>query len=213
MMHRFAVLLALGLFLPFPAQAQQGLRYAVDERFAVINDDAYGDLNVVVQPVTFDKLPAFVQNQLASMAYKCTGNNENAYRIRVYSYTSEGTRRQRLPPNYILDMLPLMGQPLSPCTFPPLCANGLCSLIGFKAIDKDTWTRSFYLPVLGWEMKQRPYPGTTMPQTYLRTKTFDPECTANGGAEAGENETCRYEYVWTGDGLSLLPKAQAGAVE
>jgi hypothetical protein len=213
MMRRFAALLTLSLCLPFPAQAQQGLRYAVDERFAVINEDAYGDLNVSIQQVSFEALPAFIQAQLANMAYKCTGNNENAYRIKVYSYTSESTRRQRLPANYMLDMQPLAAQPLSACSYPPLCANGMCNLVGFKAIEKDTWTRAFNLPVLNWEFKQRPYPGTSLPQTYLQTKTFDPECARNGGTQIGQNEQCRYEYVWTGDGLSMLPKPQTGASE
>lgn len=203
-MRKIALGLCAAFLLASPALAQQGLRYASDERYAVVNDDAYNDLNVVMAPVSYEKLPLFIQNQLAVMANKCTENNENAYHIKVYSYESEGARRKKLPPSYILDTSPLLKETMKPCSYASLCRDGMCSLIGFRAIEPNTWSRSFASYVQSWEIKHRPFPGTTLQQTVFSVRAIAPRCPPDStGAQPDE---CSNLYVWTGDRLSMLPQ-------
>lgn len=198
-----AALSVVALTAPVVATAQE-VRYGSDERYVVLNDEAFGDLNVVMQEVPFDQLPPFMQGQVSNMAYKCTGNTENIYRTKVYSYTSENTRRRGLPPSFIVDFLPLVHEEPTPCMLPAPCLDGMCRLMGFSAIDKKAWARSFSQYVKSWEPKKRPYPGTSMPQTFFRVKMTDPSCKAKGGHELNDQDLCQYDQIWVGGGLSIL---------
>lgn len=205
-MRKIALGLCVALLLAPPAFAQQGLRYASDERYAVVNDDAYNDLNVVMAPVSYEKLPPFIQNQMALIANKCTESNDNAYRMKAYSYESEGSRRKHLPPSYILDMTPLLKETMQPCSNRQPCIDGLCALMGYRAIDANSWSIAFTSYVQSWEVKHRFFPGTTLQQTIFAIRTNAPRCPPD--ATGVQPDECADQYVWTGDHLSKLPEVK-----
>ena len=98
----------IGLVLTFgqSADAENApVRYAKDQRFAVMdtgNND--GTKNVELTAIGVRNVPKFIVYQARLIADKCTDTVNNMNSVMYYAYTSDYNRKNKFPPNYILDM-------------------------------------------------------------------------------------------------------------
>lgn len=189
----------------FPAYAAKDIKYSRSQRLAILDDEA-GDasLNVTLQQVDYNELPEFMAAQISRVAHECTSSVDNAKKTKVYSYFSDYHRRKKLPPNYIVDMMPLLSVGLKSCSMPAMCLKGYCNLWGYEALGENIWTRSFILKTRAWELKTVSLSsGLKMTQSYLDVVVRSDDCAALGGVP-GRDDDCQLSYMWRSRGLSSV---------
>lgn len=195
--------LALCLFFALPAKAEP-LTYDLRYRFEVIDEDRGNDLNVIIKEVQLDDLPEMLAGQVHAVVSACINDPYGSSRVKAYSYSSENTRRRKIEPHYIIDMMPLVKATPKPCTYASICAEGTCHLWGYRSIGNKQWERSFTLPIRSWSIGHRPSPyDKKFKQTYLATQFEAPSCEELNGRNIDEN-FCEAYYVWGGESVSLL---------
>lgn len=202
-MNRFLCVGVIGLLcltLTGVAQAQPPAAKDPLQRLVTrLPDSGDGGKNTEVHEADIESLPDYVRHQ-ATLAASCTGNAQNISQIKSYSYVSDRNRKQKLGPNYILDLSGLSAHPFTNCMLGELCKNGQCALIGYAA-DRNGWHGSFLEMMTAWTVEAVAGPNGTAPTAYIRIASVsENDCEAEGGE--AKNDVCVKNYVWQDAGLS-----------
>ncbi len=203
-MRVIALLVAVLSFVASNVSAEEPFKFSPSQRLKVAADDGQdGGDNVEMKVLANIELPAFIKTQLDIVAENCTDSAQNANKIKVFSYVSDYNRRKKLPPNFIVDMLPLINARAKPCSTPPVCRAGRCNLWGFSPIDQETWTRTFVLSVSEWGLETIDR-RKGVPLSIIRANIgFNQEKCPTAGGIAIENG-CVVDHLWKAKGLSVL---------
>ncbi|MDD3288990.1 MAG: hypothetical protein PHX43_08350 [Alphaproteobacteria bacterium] len=187
------------------AQTNQGnFTYAPEERFAMAAiDNGESTSNVVIQQAAKDDLPGYIKYQVNLVAKDCFGSEESAEKIDVYTYVSDKNRKDKLAPNYILDLTSLNGTQSKACFFGNVCVNDMCGLIGFKAVSAEGWSLNFQTLASAWSVSTKKDASGEKPiQTMIDISTpADDNCTSTKGKLSDDEKLCSRPFVWRSHGL------------
>lgn len=212
-MRSSAILIAVFSLIATASLAAEPLKFSPNNRLMVMGDDGRdGSSNVELQEKTYDELPTYIRKQMDIVAGNCTDSAQNAKSIKVYSYVSDYNRRKKLPPNYILDMMPLKQAKAKLCSTPAVCRAGRCNLWGYSATGTETWVRTFVHSVSEWTVKKQPIPKFPRKSLSIISANISTDhCDKVGGVEVEGG--CVVDYVWRAQGLSVLRTTTLPPVE
>lgn len=205
----FALLFMLALTGQASADQAKPIKYNRENRFAVIRtDDGSSTKNVEIKLMHTEDVPQYLFHQATLIAKQCTESFTNADTVLFYSYTSNHNRKNKLPPNYILDFKEWKELSFKTCNYPTPCEKGSCILMGYSARGPEVWHNTFTVKSLQWDtVKQRAPNHST--ETYLRNQSVaDGSCVQLSGILSEDGRACTMAYGWNRDGLATI-KAQS----
>ncbi|MER2519285.1 MAG: hypothetical protein ABTQ34_01190 [Bdellovibrionales bacterium] len=188
-----------------PVLAQADIKYNPEERYLIPNaEDNEGANDVTINPIEATDLPEVLATKLRNTLKECTKDNPPIEKLKLYSYTSQQTRKKHRLPNVLVDFSALSGGNMQPCYQPyVLCQDKSCQLLGYiNTGDETAWDLGFSIPILFWTTESKEIMGEKGHQrTYFKISSDTPNCEEFQGKL--RDGVCEQSYEWRSKDLSL----------